>query len=270
MVTTKLKNSLGGKLFRLISAAGIILLIWGVLYAVVNYKLMLAITKHGQEVEIPDLFEMSFEEAERAAAKDGFEVVLQEKRYDEYYPSNIVIEQHPIPYSLSKVGRKIRVVVSEGEKLFTMPDVVGISQKEAIFKLEELGVLVPEDSINYLFSDYYPEGVVAEQSPPTGAMLNRGYPASITVSMGSLPNKFIVPDLIALNLKESTHLLRKAGLTVGEVSMIFHLQADSGVVVEQYPKPGINLEYLSPVNLKISGLPEEIENPSESIPPAAQ
>ena len=79
MVTTKLKNSLGGKLFRLISAAGIILLIWGVLYAVVNYKLMLAITKHGQEVEIPDLFEMSFEEAERLQLRMDLKLCFRRK-----------------------------------------------------------------------------------------------------------------------------------------------------------------------------------------------
>ena len=247
------------RVLELAGAAAVICGVWAVLFCIFDLAVMPAVTKHGKELEIPDLFEMTFDIASRKSAASGFKIVLADSRYDEYYQPGIVIEQSPAPFTRSKMGRKIRVIVSEGEQLFPMPDVVGISEKEAVFKLEAHGITVSEDSAKYIFSDYYPDGVVAEQSPPPAAMLKRGYEAVLTVSMGPLPRKFIVPDLYTLDLKEISHLIRKAGLTMGEVEIVHFPQADSGVVVEQSPEPGVQLDYLSRIDLKVSGAEREEE-----------
>ncbi len=233
-----------------VGIAGNILATWLVLTALLDLVIMPLATRHNAEREVPDLYELPLEEARKAAKKAGFKAIDAEKRFDSNHPPGVVIEQFPAPYNVSKVGRKIKLVTSSGERLYPVPDVVGVPEKEAVFKVEERGFEVSE--IKRVFSDYYPRGVVKEQSVPTDTLLRRDDSIVLTVSRGALPTSFVVPELYALKSKDAEELIEDAGLLLGRVEEIHHPHAAEGLVVEQFPRPGTEVKYMSRVNLKIS------------------
>jgi len=216
------------------------------------------VTAHGREKEIPDLFELPVEKAKELAREEGFKFKILESRFDSFYPPGIVIEQIPPPFTISKVGRRIKVVVSEGEKLYPMPDITGSTLRDALFKLEELSFTVPDDSIKLVFSDYYPDGVITEQPFAPGTMLGGRTRLSLIVSMGKIPGEFIVPEVIAMNLKQARESILRAGLSVGDISFVQHAHADSGLVVSQSLPASTKTEFMKPIDLGISlGKPDE-------------
>lgn len=233
-----------------IGIAGNILAVWLLLTALLDKVVMPIATRHNSEREAPDLFELTLEEAAKTAQKAGFRVMETEKRFDPNHAPGTVIEQFPTPFTICKRGRKIGVVTSSGEQLIPIPDVVGIPGKEAVFKMEAQGFEIAR--INRIFSDYYPKDVTAGQSMPPDTELIRGSGIGLTISRGPLPKKFIVPELYALEIEKARELIESAGLALGNVEEISHPHAAKGLVVKQFPKPGVEVEYLTRVNLKIS------------------
>ena len=245
----------------------VILIVWLMLFGLLDAVVMPMATSQGKAVEIPDLFEQDLSLARKTASKAGFlihETIIE--RNDPQFAANTVIEQYPAPFTQSKYGRKIRVVVSAGEMLYPVPNVVGISEKEAEMKILSRGFTLEEDSLTFVFSDYYPEGVIAEQSMPPGTEMRKGENISLTISLGVKPIHFIVPDLKTMNFREAKRALLNAGLSVGYVELVYFPMADSGIVVEQEPVPEVKVDELEAVNLKISGEPEyELDTLSTDI-----
>ena len=250
-------------LFEKAGIIGVIVLIWAVLFGLMDLVVMPLVTGQGREFDIPDVVEKDLKSARRVIKKTGFKVHSDiEKRFDPYHPSGLVIEQFPPPNTRSKLGRKVRLAISAGEKLYPVPDVVGISEKEARMKIGSDGFRTIDDSIEFIFSDYYPEGVVAEQSMPAGSELTRGSFIGLTVSVGQEPKKFAAPDVTTLRKNEARRALAKAGMTIGYIEFVYFPVADSGIVVKQEPSAGTKVEKFSPVNLQFSGgtNPDEVDS----------
>jgi len=218
-------------------------------------------TAQGKELAIPSLIDLDYESARQKALEAGFKIHPSlEQRFDPLFPQGVILEQNPPPNTLSKLGRKIKLTLSAGEKLFPVPELIGISEKEAVMRIRSQGFTVYPDNSILIFSDYYPDGVVAEQSMPPASMMRKGAPIRLTVSMGVKPHKFLVPDLHALNFSKAKRHILKAGLSLGAVESVYFPQADSGLVVEQTPQPGEKVQESTPVNLQIAGAAPSAKN----------
>ena len=68
-------------------------------------------------------------------------------------------------------------------KNVTMPDVVGLSQEEAITTIEDKGLAVSEN-VNFEISDEYEEGQVISTNPTSGTKIKKKSEVVITVSSG--------------------------------------------------------------------------------------
>jgi serine/threonine-protein kinase len=165
----------------------LVFVIWLILFALMDMVVMPIYTHQNREAEVPDLFEMRFQQAQTVAEQHGFQVTQAEKRFGSNYPVGIVIEQSPAPYTISKLGRKINVVVSGGVEKVTVPDVVGVSEKEASFKLESAGLKFDEAKNTKVYSGYYPPGVVINQHPPANSILQKGAVVILEISKGAEP-----------------------------------------------------------------------------------
>jgi beta-lactam-binding protein with PASTA domain len=69
----------------------------------------------------------------------------------------------------------------------TVPDVVGVSEKEASFKLESAGLKFDEAKNTKVYSRYYPPGVVINQHPPANSILQKGAVVILEISKGAEP-----------------------------------------------------------------------------------
>ncbi|WP_216828033.1 Stk1 family PASTA domain-containing Ser/Thr kinase [Alkalihalobacterium elongatum] len=82
------------------------------------------------EVEVINVIGEDIEEAEILLTDLGLIVEHERVPHDEA-PENQVIRQDPVGGSIVKVGSKVRLIVSEGQERFEMPEVIGMQRERA-------------------------------------------------------------------------------------------------------------------------------------------
>lgn len=232
----------------------IILLIYGTAVVLIDRTIMPYYTRHGAEVEVPDVVEMHVTEADSLLRIHGFRLVVEREQYDWNYPEGTVVNQNPEAFALTKPGRRIYVTLSIGEKLSTMPNLVGKSARDAIFAAQSAGLSLTDDCFGYEYSNYYPEGVVMAQSIPPGTKLRRDTPLHATVSLGTLPHEFTVPNLIGQSLDRAKKIILTSGLEIGEIIFVLREDLLPNTVITQFPEPDIKTERGQLVDLVVSAL----------------
>jgi serine/threonine-protein kinase len=214
-------------------------------------------TQRGKEVELPDISEMLFEEAEMILKERGLRIVKDREKNDSNYPSGTVIFQNPSPYSMVKKGRRIYVIISTGERKILVPRVVGSSERNAQFILKKSGLTLGE--IFYEYSNYFPKGVVCDQSIAENDTVIENTAIAITISNGGLlPSEFVVPDIIGISLDNAKKIIRKAGLEVGEISYEVKREFVPATVISQSINPGEVVTHKQTIDLIVSRLEDEV------------
>lgn len=81
-------------------------------------------TRHGEEIDVPDLTKMKLEIAEQKLEDLGLEVlILDTIDYNPSFPAFTIVEQDPLVGEKVKDGRKVYVKVNAGGyAMITMPD----------------------------------------------------------------------------------------------------------------------------------------------------
>jgi len=225
----------------------VLFLVWMVLMDVV---VMPFYTHRGHEEELPDVTEMSFEEAQRLLESKGFRIVKDQAKHDSNYPVGMVIFQNPAPYSKVKKGRRIYVTVSTGEAMVPVPKVVGTSERDAVFLLNKSGLSV--GNIVHDYNGYYPGGVVCDQSVPEASEVERRTAVDITVSRGLQPTRFLVPDVVGKNIETAQKMLWESGCAAGDISYEINRRLVPGTVLEQSVRRGTEVGHGTRVDLVVS------------------
>lgn len=224
------------------------------LVLIIDFVVMPLYTHLGEEEELPDVTEMSFQQAEEILDEEGFRIVFDGMKFDETYPESTVVFQNPSPYSRVKKGRRIYVRLSAGERMIAVPSVVGMSERDAEFALRQTELSLGE--VFYEYHNYHLAGVVFEQSLDFLTEVEAGTPVDITVSIGNLPSNFIVPDVAGKSLDAATRLIRQAGLNVGQVRYEVRANLVPETVLRQSHEPGSDVPQSASIDLIVSQLEE--------------
>lgn len=187
-----------------------------IVFAVIMDKIVMPLyVQLGDEVDLPDVIEMPINEAQGLLNEQGFEVVIRDSLYDANHPVGVVIEQNPYPYAVVKEGRRVYLTVSIGEKPIVMPNLFGVSPREAELILDTHNLKL--GSKNYYYSERYHEGTVMGQSYPQGQEIKSGAGIDIIISLGQLSVELVVPDLVGKSLHEARERLRAVKLKIAEI-----------------------------------------------------
>ncbi len=247
-------------LFKYAKLLILIFLILFAVYLLFDLVIMPAYTRHGQEIMVPDLTNMFYEEAREQLAERGLKIVEREKKFDKsgQFSIGVVMSQVPTPFSEVKKGRRIYVTVSKGEPDIEMPKLIYTSERNAIFTLERYDLVLGE--VRYEHSDIFHAGVISEQSIEAGAEVRPGMVIDLTVSLGQFPDNFIVPDVIGRSLPDAKKIILQSGLTLGAVS--FQIEPDllPETVIDQSLEPEMEVTKGDTINLLVSQLPEKLED----------
>ena len=163
------------------------------------------------------------------------------------------------------------------EERGVIPDVVGQMQEDAEEILADADfTAVPEEVF-----DSAPAGTVLWQDPEAGLMTTLGSPITIGVSNGLGPPLVEVLDLLGLPAEEARAALEEVGLRASFEEVAVEEEDRDGLVVEQAPGPGEEVEEGSTVTLVVgrfeepeptqpspttSASPSPSASPSESPP----
>lgn len=207
-------------------------------------------TQQGQTRELPDITELTEQQADSILNELGFRMIRDREQYDDLYPAGIVIAQNPLPFSKVKKGRRIYVTVSAGERFVEMPRLIGLGENNALFSIREMNLQVGQ--VFYEYNNYYPNGVVSHQSISEKEEVVERTIVDITVSLGRLPTKFEVPDVVGKSLSLAKEMLSKAGLNLGRITYEVQPKLLPDTVIEQAIAPGTEVKQGESVNLILS------------------
>jgi beta-lactam-binding protein with PASTA domain len=166
-----------------------------------------------QDVRVPSVIGLTFADATRQLEQKGLKAERGESRFHNAAPRGTVLEQQPPPEAKEAPGASVTLVISSGQKVGTIPGIIGMSREAALTALEAAGFdpgTVMERPSNE------PRGAVIDSRPRPGAQAPMPSAVSLVLSTG--PTTIIVPDLVGRPLSEASQLLRQVGLTSGDVS----------------------------------------------------
>ena len=165
----------------------------------------------------------------------GLEVTI-DREFSEKVKEDFAIRTVPPEGREVTKGTRVRLLVSRGPEQVTVPDVTGLSRESAESRLRDEGL---EVSVDEKESDE-PEGDVISQSPAGGTEVPRGETVTITVSTG--PRQVEVPDVVGIGENQANGRLTSAGLKPVREERTVTDPAQDGVVVEQRPGPGLQVD----------------------------
>jgi len=133
------------------------------------------------KVEVPNLVNMSTEEAIKVAGERDLGLLVVGQEYDVDIRANYVISQDPEVGVMVNKKTVIRVLESLGP--LTVPNLIGLSLNDAQVVLDSRGFKVGE--IVYREVPGYSDNRVVETDPPYGSKLSSGDSVDLVVSGGT-------------------------------------------------------------------------------------
>jgi beta-lactam-binding protein with PASTA domain len=200
------------------------------LYLVMNHVVMPMYTRQGVAVMVPEVREMSFEEARELIEERDLQPERRDQPFNPSLPRDAVVDQNPQPRASVKPGRRVYLYVNSGaRRIVTVPDVRNETQLNAESTLRSVGLTSVE-----VRQDKNPspnKGTVTRQSPEPGATLGAESRVTLWVSPGLGNETVTVPDVRGLAPVDARRALTDAGLWVDPTRSV------GGSVTRQEPEP---------------------------------
>ena len=226
----------------------------------------------GMQVAIPSRGVVG--ETERDAVERLRDQNLQVRPSHEVFSNDVepgrVVRTQPAAGSQVECETPVRLFVSKGQNLVTLPNLLGMQEDEAEAAVRDLGLVPNVDTEN---SDA-PEGEVIGQDPGPDSELRKGTEVTISVSNGA--GTVLVPNVEGQRRDSAISTLQGRGAqNVQVVERETTDPSEDDRVVEQAPDPGTRIRATDQVTIFVGVFaePEEEEEPpppdeEASEPPA--
>ncbi|WP_291581473.1 Stk1 family PASTA domain-containing Ser/Thr kinase [Clostridium sp. UBA6640] len=170
-----------------------------------------------EEITVPDLRNLSSEEAQNQIVGKGLRVGTITQENNETYAEGTVIRQDPQPDASVKKGDTVHIVVSKGPSIKStiVPDLKGesIDAAESILSISNLKLGEKRPVIT---DDITKDGIIFNQSPVAGTKVNEQEVINVNYYKYEepKPEKVTVPDFRGRTVKDAQDLAASSGLNV--------------------------------------------------------
>ncbi|WP_129841436.1 Stk1 family PASTA domain-containing Ser/Thr kinase [Streptomyces sp. RFCAC02] len=164
-----------------------------------------------EDIEVPDLSGMSWEDAEAALTDAGLESTKETEETDDEEPGT-VLDQDPEAGEMIQPGEEVTVTVAVEPDEVTVPDVVGMQYDAAVTRLEQDDFTAAP---RYEETSDYPEGQVIAQDPQANDSYQPGGQVTLTVAKApEQPETVNPPNVTNQLLSTARDTLTSQGFTV--------------------------------------------------------
>ena len=173
----------------------------------------------GDLVTVPPVVGLELEEATTRLKDVGLEVEVT-REPSEQFKAGLVISQDPAKDDEVDEGSTVDLVVSSGQEIVKVPNVVLLTQAEATKALTDVGLAVKVTTREVAGAE---PGYVVEQNPTPDTEVSPGDEVEIFVSVAA--GTVLVPDVVGRPLAQAQAQIQEAGLRFGTAT-----EAPSGSV----------------------------------------
>lgn len=175
------------------------------------------VTQHNREISVPDLANMTLEEAQVVADETGVRLDVTDSAFVKRMKRGAVYRQNPVPGSKVKRGRRISLTINAvNPRQITMPDLIGYSTRQAKAEILSrglvLGRLIYEQDMatNNVLRQLH-DGKVIEP----GTMIESEAVIDLVVGLNSRDNMTFVPYLAGLRNLSAVEAVHDHSLNIG-------------------------------------------------------
>lgn len=229
-----------------------------VLLLLFNSILMPGYTRQNASTTVPELRELSYDDAVRLASQHRLRPQRRDQPYNPAFERDAVVDQNPAPNSHVKPGRRIYLYVNTGvERSVAVPNVLTLSESRARTSLRQLGF--SEVTIQNETRPSPNAGTVTRQVPEAGTIAPLSEPITLYISIGPGDESVEIPDVRGLSADAAVAELEGVGLWVNPTQVI------DGTITRQTPAPGSRAREGSEVRLYSEPLPTDPDE--DGLPP---
>lgn len=184
------------------------------------------------EVQVPDLENLTLDQAEKSLKPTGLTLSRAGERFDPSVPRGFILAQDPPPGTPVRGSRRVLITVSLGEEFSSVPELFGESRRGAQLLLDRAGLRAggttraPNDEVG--------QDLVAGSDPPAETVLPRGAAVSLLVSTGPGAEVFVMPDFTGREISGVRRQLEGLGFRV----LVPPAAPSVGPIVSQSPPAG--------------------------------
>lgn len=222
--SSTLKHKLfGSKKRRIIFASSCVLIIAAVLMAIWLLPKPMTV--------VPNVVNMTEDEAKQAFSEAHLKYEISKYQSSAEVDENKIISQSPKDGTEVERRSTVRIVISSGPKIVTIPEVLNLYQAEAVEKITSLGLVVKE--VVFQNSSDVKKDMVIAVNPAAGIQVKEGSEVILYVSQGK--ETVLTPNLLGMSLAQAKQTINDNGLILGEVRYSSSTSYDEGQVMQQSP-----------------------------------
>jgi len=200
-------------------------------------------TMHGRYREVPDVKGLVVYDAIGVLKDEGLRYHINDSVFQAGMKPGTVVDQNPAPGAKVKKNRKIYLVINAFQpQMIEMPNVVGVSRRQAKALLESNGLVV--GNIRYVpdiaFDNVLEQRYQGKPIEP-GTKIAKGSKIDLVLGRGYNNETTNIPDLKGLTLSQARSLLTdnylNLGITVYDKTVISDIDSMNARVYKQKPSP---------------------------------
>lgn len=214
------------------------------LFAVSSMRIAL----RAREVTVPDLRGRTVTDATAMLTNISLSLKVDEaKQIDPKIAADRILRQDPAGGVTTRRQRSVRVWLSSGPRVVTIPQLTGETERTAQLRLEADGLVVL--GLDEIRSNEYPADAVVAQTPPPQS---RGTEVTLLVNRGERSTTYVMPDLIGVNGDRAAELLRSRGFRAAVVDEQPYPGVPARIVLRQTPQAGFQIAPGESISLEVS------------------
>lgn len=206
-----------------------------------------------EEVVLPNFVGLTYDMIVNDELYEDFDIVVEIEEPNDTYDKGIIFEQNPKAGRTVRVGSEVKVKVSSGKTVITIPTLANVESTLASGQLTDMGLEVSQKTE---YNDSVAEGNVIRTDPVEGSEVDAGTSVILYVSLGPEEKLIDMPNVTGIQLETARTLLQQSGLKVNKVNTDPSSDRPAGTVIQQDPAAGTQIASGSAVTLTISGSSE--------------
>lgn len=178
------------------------------------------VTKHNQELVVPDLSNLSVEEADSVLKQAMMRIDVTDSVFVRRMKRGAVYRQNPVPGSKVKSGRRISVTINAvNPKEITMPNLIGYSTRQAKVEILSRGLVLGKlIYVQDMATNNVLRQIHGNREIEPGVMIESGAVVDLVVGLNSLDNMTYVPYLGGLRNMSAVEAVHDHSLNVGSLN----------------------------------------------------
>jgi serine/threonine-protein kinase len=209
----------------------------GLVFGFLTFKIL----SFSRTVEVPSLSGKNLIEANELLTGKGLHLKIGGEDYDASIPPGYIIRQDTPAGNSVKEKRSIKVVISKGPRVFSVPLLVGETLSNAEYILMQKGLKITR--VIRVHSDTIAKDIIISQKPEPDDRTSDSM--TVLVSLGPHEVIYYCPDFREMSPDQSREI-------AGKLSLKIEVAGTGSLVKTQKPLPGAPMKKGETVFLKLA------------------